>query len=639
MKGLGLGVVFLAISALVLIMVSGTLDAAVEGPEMGLAPELLKTGNLPSDLPGQIAAAEPPAQDADYELAWPQIMAPELNEGLDFQRKGIFWLDLPEDEKIDLLMENLSDEEVLSQVFLLGWDNELPNGVIVDWIRQRNLGGVKVFGWNAQSVERLAQTLGAFQRMALDRSSGIPLFTATDQEGGWVRHVKDSTSMTPGNMALGAAGLPADSFLTGYFISRELRAIGINMNFAPTVDVYRNPLAHVIGPRAFSSDPSRTAQLGLAYFKGADFVRVISTAKHFPGHGNATGDSHGELPVVQDSLEDLMNVDLVPYRVLIDQGLPAVLTGHLSFPQVTGNHRPASLSSTMKTEILRKDMEFEGLTITDDLYMEGAWEYGLEEGWGISEIALEALRAGSDLVMLSRTPAVNDQVWELSFQEYQNNEDFRSRINDSVRRILRWKIRYLYPDDRVPLIPDPARTREMVPYPGAREFFLEQAARSVHVVEDRNMPILHDPELRTILIGQDADFFSVARTFFPGAAEYQFSYNPPYSASSQVIADVRRLAQSYERIIYNLANQNSGIVLENLSDIPGIPEKLFVLSILSPVYLERTHWLGNALAVYGWGRDSIAAGFAVMTGEIPATAGNPIPELLSEPFGETPASP
>ena len=170
------------------------------------------------------------------------------------------------------------------------------------------------------------------QRSAADTRLGIPLFIATDQEGGWVRHVKSKTSITPGNMAIGASGLPYDAYWSGYYIGQELKSIGINMNFAPTVDVYSNIDAHVIGPRAFSQDPLETAQLALAYFKGMEETGVVSTAKHFPGHGNAAEDSHGILPRIDISFDTLWERELLPYRYLIDRDLPTVMSGHLSLP-------------------------------------------------------------------------------------------------------------------------------------------------------------------------------------------------------------------------------------------------------------------------------------------------------------------
>ena len=153
------------------------------------------------------------------------------------------------------LISGMTDEEIVAQVFMVGWPSREPTPELLEWIRRRNIGGIKVFGWNAEDLRLLAETIGTMQQEALATPHAIPLLTATDQEGGWVRHVKGATAVTPGNMAIGASGLPYDAYRSGYYIGRELRALGINMNFAPTIDVYRNPEAHVIGPRAFGSDP------------------------------------------------------------------------------------------------------------------------------------------------------------------------------------------------------------------------------------------------------------------------------------------------------------------------------------------------------------------------------------------------
>jgi len=227
------------------------------------------------------------------------------------------------------------------------------------------------------------------QTAALARN-GIPLFTATDQEGGWVRHVRGNTAITPGNMAIGAGGLPQDAYLSGYHIGKELNALGINMNFAPTVDLYTNPEAMVIGPRAFSDDPVQAGILGAAFARGLSATGVLATAKHFPGHGNADGDSHGVLPVLNETLEELRELELVPFRMMIAEGVPAIMSAHLAFPSVEPSGAPASLSSRFQRDILRGELGFEGIIITDDLYMGGATVYQARTKQSFAELCLAA---------------------------------------------------------------------------------------------------------------------------------------------------------------------------------------------------------------------------------------------------------
>ncbi|MDR2370678.1 MAG: glycoside hydrolase family 3 protein, partial [Treponema sp.] len=163
------------------------------------------------------------------------------------------------------LTDAMSDEEALAQTFMFGWVGAEPSPLIIDWIRGRKIGGVKIFGWNTGDTRLLARTVGELQQASLAGPLGIPLLVATDQEGGLVRHVKGDTSETPGNMAIGASGYPRDAYLAGYYIGKELAALGINMNFAPAVDLYTNRDSVLIGPRAFGNDPVKTGILGAAF--------------------------------------------------------------------------------------------------------------------------------------------------------------------------------------------------------------------------------------------------------------------------------------------------------------------------------------------------------------------------------------
>jgi beta-N-acetylhexosaminidase len=176
------------------------------------------------------------------------------------------------------LTEQMSDEQALAQTFMLGWVGAEPSPLILDWIRSRNIGGVKIFGWNTEDTKKLAETVGVLQRNSLDTPFGIPLLVATDQEGGWVRHVKGATSETPGNMAIGASGRPIDAYWSGYYIGRELSLLGINMNFAPTVDLYTNTDSTLIGPRSFGADPVQAGILGAAFVKGHKDMGEIGRA-------------------------------------------------------------------------------------------------------------------------------------------------------------------------------------------------------------------------------------------------------------------------------------------------------------------------------------------------------------------------
>jgi beta-N-acetylhexosaminidase len=393
------------------------------------------------------------------------------------------------------------------------------------------------------------------------------------------------------------------------------------MNFAPTVDVYRNPEAHVIGPRAFSSDARSSGLLGVAFYRGLELAGVMATAKHFPGHGNASGDSHGILPVIKDDPATLWRVDLLPFRMLIREGVPAVLSGHLSFPEITGSNAPASISPYFKQHVLRDRLEFPGIVITDDLYMGGALEYGTAQGWSFERLVKEAVLAGNDMIMLSRTPAFNGSIWRTLINAYQNEPEFRDRVDESVRRILRAKLTYLRPSWRVPLSPNAERIREVMRTPAARSFFLDQAGRSVTVLRDADIPLIPESGERVLLAGKDPTFFRVGRSVFPGADEFRFRDIAFYSSSTRDRDRFARLAGNYDTIIYLLSDPASVQVLEAAGPVDA---RLIVYSILTPIYLAELPWVENAIAVYGWGSESFESGFSALLGEIPAPGRLPI---------------
>jgi beta-N-acetylhexosaminidase len=520
-------------------------------------------------------------------------------------------------EELAVTIENaMNDEQALAQIFMLGWVGAEPSPLIMDWIKQRGIGGVKIFGWNTEDTLRLARTIGVLQEASLAGNFNIPLLVATDQEGGWIRHVKGSTSETPGNMAIGASGYPRDAYLAGFYIGRELAVLGINMNFAPTVDLFTNRDSVLIGPRAFGSDPVKAGILGAAFMKGQLAAGVIPTAKHYPGHGDTDLDSHGVLPKIEVPFETLWNRELVPYRMLSGEGLPAVMSGHLAFPQTQAGLAPASLSPWFLKDVLRDKIGYKGMVITDDLMMNGATAWA----GSLSRTAKQALLAGNDIIMLSKTPNLGDPVWTYLVESMKTDGDFRLRVRDAARKALTVKLRYLKGDKKVPYIPDPKKVENDLPDPEGAVFFLNLAARSVTMVKpapsqsaatnasETIFPLTPENAGKVLLTGQYGDFFRAGQAAFPNAATYRYSE----SGGGGGIASVARNADT---IIFCLSN---GTDLRTLRNLESLHKKVIVLSILSPVYLESVPWVSGALAVYSYSPESFAAAFSAITGRIPA---------------------
>ena len=504
----------------------------------------------------------------------------------------------------------MSDEQALAQVFMLGWVGAEPSPLIMDWIRQRNIGGVKIFGWNTDDTQKLARTIGTLQKVSLEGHFNIPLLMATDQEGGWIRHVKGSTSETPGNMAIGASGYPRDAYLSGYYIGKELAVLGVNMNFAPTVDLFTNRDSSLIGPRAFGSDPVKTGIFGAAFMKGQLDAGVIPTAKHFPGHGDTDLDSHGILPQINLNFETLWGRELVPYRMLAGEGIPAIMSGHLAFPKTGAASAPASLSAWFLKNVLREKIGFRGVIVTDDLMMNGAAMWA----GSVSRAARQALLAGNDIIMLSQTPFLSDPVWTSLSAAMRDNAEFRSCVRNACRRVLEMKLKYLRAKTAVPYIPDIRRVENELPDPEGSAFFLNLAARSVTIVRNRKtsneaftLPLKPENAGRVLLAGQFGDFFRTGRTAFPAAVSYRFSGSDT--------AELLQHARNADTIIFCISDA-SGLRL--LRSLESLKKRIVVLSVLSPVYLESVPWADAAVAVYSYAPESFTAAFSAITGRIEA---------------------
>ena len=515
----------------------------------------------------------------------------------------------PPEQLAAALESAMTDEQALAQVFMVGWVGAQSSPLIMDWIRQRDLGGVKIFGWDTEDTLRLARTIGEFQQASLEGPFNIPLLVATDQEGGWIRHVKGLTSDPPGHMAIGASGLPRDAFLSGYYIGREIALIGINMNFAPTVDLFTNRNSTIIGPRAFSDDPVHAGILGTAFMRGQLAAGIIPTAKHFPGHGDTALDSHGVLPRINIPFETLWNRELIPYRMLIKEGLPAIMSGHLAFPMTEGLGAPASLSPWFMRNVLRYRMGFNGLIITDDLMMVGALSW---MGNSVSRTAKQALIAGNDIIMFSITPALNDAVWTLLINSMRNDADFNRIVRQAARRTLELKLRHLRGNEKVPFVPDLQRVAAEIPDRDGSAFFLNLAARSVTFVEPDSansvFPLLPENAGRVLLAGRFTDFFRFGRLAFPAAANYFF-----FGAGDPAL--FTSLARNADTIIFCVADVSD---IRLLRAIQGLGRRVIVFSILNPVHIENLPWIDGAVAVYSYAAESFAAGFSAMTGRIPA---------------------
>ena len=537
-----------------------------------------------------------------------------------------FWSDYPSEILAQALVQRMSDSELLAQIFMFGWAGQEPSALLNQWVLDRGLGSVKVFGWNTDDINLVAKSITALQEKAQSRPFQIPLYVATDQEGGWIRHVKGETSETPGNLAIGAGGYPVDAWYSGFYNARELRALGINMNFAPTVDLYTNHDSSVIGPRSFSENAQHTGVLGAAFSAGSLAAGVIPTAKHYPGHGDTGDDSHGRLPVINIDRDTLMNRELIPFKYLIEEKIPAVMSGHLSFPQIVENGEPASLSKTFLTGILREELGYQGLIITDDMMMNGATNWA----GTLSSAFRQAIEAGNDIIISSTTAQLNEALWTSNLNLMSTSAEFKARVMDAAHRVILSKLEYFKGENPVPLYPKVEEISQHIPDPEAQEFFLAQACRSITLYKGDLFPLSADaPEATSkgiLLAGQSQfpEFFQEGKRRYPEADTMKFNYNMGPNERAWMSNNLVSLASKYSTVIICVADAASARVAESLKN-HGV--SVVVISVLAPVpAMDLAQWADTVLMAYSYSPYSFNAVFGALAGEFTVRGVFPLAE-------------
>lgn len=325
-------------------------------------------------------------------------------------------------------------EEKIGQLFICGFHSLEADEQILTLIKDYHVGGTVYFRRNIESVPQLAALSSALQRLPRNHAD-VPLFIAIDQEGGMVARLDhEGMSRIPGNMSLGAADDLSLTEATARLAAKEMLALGINFNFAPCIDVNNNPANPVIGVRSFGENPLKVAEHGVAAITGYQQQGVIATAKHFPGHGDTAVDSHRGLASVPHDKERLNAVELLPFRHAIEAGVDAIMTAHVIFPAFEPDGIPATLSRKVLTDLLRTELGYQGVIVTDCLEM-----HAISKESGIAEGAVQSLQAGADLVLVSHTLSDQIAAIEAVKKAVKEGRITEERINQSVERVLRLK--------------------------------------------------------------------------------------------------------------------------------------------------------------------------------------------------------
>ena len=317
---------------------------------------------------------------------------------------------------------------------MLGFDGTAVSPEWAELQTRYKPGGMILFARNLEHPAQIIELTNGLQT----HSPHFPLLIAIDQEGGRVSRLPKGFTIFPPCGLIGACRSEELAYAAAAVTAAELRAVGINMNMAPVLDVHSNPDNPVIGDRAYGTDPETVAELGVAAMRGLQGKGVVACGKHFPGHGDTSTDSHKELPVVNAPAELLFERELVPFHYAILNGLAAIMTAHVVYPALDAE-RPATLSPAILTGLLREQLGFDGVIVSDDLEM-----HAISDHHGVGEAAVQAILAGADLLLVCKDRGRAVAAMEAVRAAVEGGVIAPERIEDSVRRIGQVKRRFLH---------------------------------------------------------------------------------------------------------------------------------------------------------------------------------------------------
>lgn len=338
-------------------------------------------------------------------------------------------------DRVKQRLGQMSLRDKIGQMLLCGFHGTEPEGEVQTLLRDYPVGGVIYFTRNVVSPEQVERLSDGLQHTA--RAGGnVPLWIAIDQEGGMVARITQGITLMPGQMATAAAGSVQDAYDAAHISGMELKSMGINMNFAPVLDVNNNANNPVIGVRSFGESPEAAAEFGTAAITGFQNAGIAATAKHFPGHGDTDTDSHLDLPVIPHDRARVNQIELVPFRAAIAAGVDAVMSAHIYFPALETERLPVTLSHSVLTGLLRKELGYEGMIVTDCMEMKA-----IANHYGTVQAAVMAVEAGADLVLISHTAQLQKEAFEALMNAVSSGRISERRIDESVKRLLMYKVK------------------------------------------------------------------------------------------------------------------------------------------------------------------------------------------------------
>ncbi|MFI6486539.1 glycoside hydrolase family 3 protein [Streptomyces sp. NPDC050564] len=548
-----------------------------------------------------------------------------------------------DDKVLRALISRMTLEEKVGQLFVMrvyGHSATVPDQADIDanlkeigvrtaaeLIAKYRVGGIIYFAWahNTRDPHQIADLSNGIQKVSLDQPRGLPVLISTDQEHGIVARVGKPATLFPGAMALGAGGSRTDARTVGRIGGAELHALGIRQDYSPVADVNVNPANPVIGVRSFGAAPDAVADLVAAEVKGYQASGVAATAKHFPGHGDTAVDSHFGFPVITHSRELWSTLDAVPFRAAIRAGIDSIMTAHIMVPALDPSGDPATLSHPILTGILREELGYDGVVVTDSLGMEG-----VRQKYGDDRVPVLALKAGVDQLL---NPPSLDVAWNAVLNAVRGGELTEARLEESILRVLRLKAKLGLLTS--PYVTDGGvdRTVGTPAHLGAADRIAERTT-TVLVNKEGLLPLSRRRTPRVLVVGADPASPSLSdgppTTVLAGAlTELGFTATALSTGTAPSTATIARAvaaAKDADAVVvgtYNVTATGSQKTLVEQLVATGVP--VVAIAIRNPYDVAQLPSVGACVATYSWTDVELRAAVRVIAGRIDPRGTLPVP--------------
>jgi beta-N-acetylhexosaminidase len=484
-------------------------------------------------------------------------------------------------------------------------------------IQKYHIGGIIYFNWSYNigtpiDFKQVNALSNGIQKIAMDQRMPIPLLVATDQEGGIVARVTEPATVFPGNMALGATRSVDYATKMTSIMGSELRNLGINFDLAPVLDVNINPDNPVIGVRSMSENADLVAQLGAAQIKGYQSQNVAASAKHFPGHGDTNVDSHYGLPIINHDLKTLHEVDLKPFKAAIDAGIDSIMTAHIVVPALDPSGLPATLSKPILTDLLRDELGYEGVIITDSLGMSGANVIPADR------VAAEAFLAGADILL---NPPNVDVAYNGVLNAVKSGEITEKRLDESVFRIMQLKMKR-------GLFSDPYAAPEKLNAIGTVEslkFADELTNKSITLIKNENNILPLKQGTKVLVTGPSTGNPALLSDQLTSKGFTSSSYVTSATPTTAQINTALTMANAVDVVIVTTNSSSSTIPQKNLVNaLTAAGKKVIAAAMRNPYDITAFPQVNGYVATYGNKAISTKALARVLTGEVNPTGKLPV---------------